>query len=58
LIPICLQLSQESPQIFRLLHRINIAQTPDELRQSFKNSTLTKEDFDAFFIYSSGIDIF
>lgn len=53
---VLLQLSQESPQIFRLLHRINLAQSPEELRNVYKGSEdISDEDLDAFFIYCSGI---
>ena len=49
-----LQLSADSPQIFRLIHRINLASTPEELRTSLKADGLSDEDVDAFFIYCSG----
>jgi dipeptidyl-peptidase-3 len=45
----------ESPQIFRLIHRINLAQTPEDLRKSQIAAGFSEDDVDAFFIFCSGV---
>ena len=52
--PFPLQVSTDSRQIFRLIHRINLASTPEELQTSLKADGLSDEDIDAFFIFCSG----
>ena len=50
------QLSLEAPQLFRLVHRINLAQTPQELRETLKDPAhgLDEDDIRAFFIFCGG----
>ena len=49
-------MSLEAPQIFRLIHRINVAQTPQELRETLMDPAhgLDEDDIRAFFIFCSG----
>lgn len=52
---VLIQTSPESPQIFRLLHRMNGAQSVDELKATATESGLSEEDFLAFLVYCSGV---
>ena len=53
---ICLlQTSPESPGIFRLMHRINMAQSVEELREACVTKDITEVDFKSFLVYCSGI---
>ena len=53
---ICLlQTSPESPGIFRLIHRINVAQPIDELRETCSAQDVPEVDFKSFMVYSSGV---
>jgi len=53
---ICLlQTSPESPGIFRLMHRINMAQSVEELREACVAKDIPEVDFKSFLVYCSGI---
>ena len=53
---ICLlQTSPESPGIFRLIHRMNVAQPIDELRETCSAQDVPEVDFKSFMVYSSGV---
>ena len=53
---ICLlQTSPESPGIFRLIHRMNMAQTSEELREACLAKDIPEVDFKSFLVYSSGV---
>merc|ERR1711971_325429 len=53
---VLLQTSPEAPNIFRLLHRLNVAQSMESLQESIvgKNG-VTDEDFQSFLSYGSGV---
>jgi len=53
---VLLQTSPEAPNIFRLLHRLNVAQSMESLQESVvgKNG-VTDEDFQSFLSYGSGV---
>ena len=50
-----LQTSPESPGIFRLIHRMNMAQTSEELREACLAKDIPEVDFKSFLVYSSGV---
>ena len=53
---VLLQTSLESPSIFRLIHRINVAQPIEELREACVGKHgITEVDFKAFMVFCSGI---
>lgn len=53
---VLVQTSPESPAIFRLMHRINMAQPVEELKAAVVNSQpVTDVDFKAFMVYCSGV---
>ena len=53
---ICLlQTSPESPGIFRLIHKINMAQTVEEFRVACMAQDIPEVDFQSFLVYSSGV---
>lgn len=52
---VLLQTSPESPLIFRLIHRINVAESLDNLKAAcVGNSGITEEDFTSFAFYCAG----
>ena len=53
---VLLQTSLESPSIFRLIHRINVAQPIEELRDACVGKEgITEVDFKAFMVFCSGV---
>ncbi|TRY77858.1 hypothetical protein TCAL_11907 [Tigriopus californicus] len=52
---VLLQTSLESPQIFRLIQRIHLGQSTEELKAAVIKAGLTEEDFQAFLVYGSGV---
>ena len=54
---ILLQTSPESPDIFRLIHRINLAEDSSKLRLRTREAGVSDEDFEAYLLYCSGFGI-
>lgn len=53
---VLLQTSPESPGIFRLIHRINLAQSLDDLKAAcVGHNGITDEDFTSFIFYCAGL---
>ena len=53
---ICLlQTSPESPGIFRLMHRINMAESVEELREACVAKDIPEVDLKSFLVYCSGV---
>lgn len=53
---VLIQTSPESPAIFRLMHRINMAQPIEELRSAIVGKDgVTDVDFQAFMVFCSGV---
>ena len=53
---VLLQTSFEAPSIFRFIHRLNLAQPIEELRDvCVGKDGITETDFKAFMVYCSGI---
>ncbi|XP_043501260.1 dipeptidyl peptidase 3 isoform X2 [Polistes fuscatus] len=50
-----LQLSQESPLIFALFHKIFLSESTDDLKQSAKKEGICDNEFTAFLVYVCGI---
>merc|ERR1719500_1595187 len=51
---VLLQTSPESPDIFRLVHKINTAQPVSELKTSLLGAGLTEQEVTAYLVYCSG----
>lgn len=51
---VLLQTSPESPEIFRLIHRINLGQSPADLKKAALEAGVSEDDFQAFLVYGSG----
>merc|ERR1719350_2647227 len=51
---VLLQTSPESPDIFRLIHKINCSQPVEELRSGLQEAGLTEQEVTAYFVYCSG----
>jgi len=51
---VLLQTSSESPDIFRLIHKINCCQSVGELRSDLQQSGLTEQEVTAYLVYCSG----
>jgi len=51
---VLLQTSPESPDIFRLLHKINTAEDATELKQNAIAAGLTEQEVTAYLVYCSG----
>ena len=49
-----LQTSPESPDIFRLLHRINTAQPVPDLKTDLASAGLTEQEVTAYLVYCAG----
>jgi dipeptidyl-peptidase-3 len=54
---VLLQTSPEAPEIFRLLHRINISEDTESLRKAALSVGVTEREFKAFLIYGSGTSV-
>ena len=52
---VLLQTSPESPDIFRLVHRINTAQPVDQLRADLAAAGLTEQEVTAYLVYCAGL---
>jgi len=52
---VLLQTSQESPDIFRFIHRINTKQEVETLKTAALNVGLTEQEVTAYLVYNSGI---
>ena len=52
---VLLQTSQESPDIFRFLHRINTKQEMDTMKNAALNAGLTEQEVTAYLVYNSGL---
>lgn len=52
---VLLQTSPESPQIFRLIQKLHLGQSTEELKAAAIKAGLTEEDFQAFLVYGSGV---
>jgi dipeptidyl-peptidase-3 len=51
---VLLQTSPESPQIFRLIHRLNSAEKSEELWERASRAGVSQDEFLAFLVYCSG----
>jgi len=52
---VLLQTSQESPDIFRFIHRINTKQEVETMKTAALNVGLTEQEVTAYLVYNSGI---
>ena len=51
---VLLQTSQESPDIFRMVHRVNTAQDVATMRAGALSAGLTEQEVTAYLVYCSG----